>query len=171
MIIKHASRLTVMAALLLTGIGVSGCTGDTDDHRPSDAASEASAPALGGSTPAAGSSSAVKPASTATAAAQQFAQALARGDAELACGLADARLRAVAPGNSCAAAFAELAADDRYVFTQAACVDASASYKADGDPQDTADSVRVDIDCAQGYTWLRVHRVGSVWRVTDINSP
>ncbi|MFF9765103.1 hypothetical protein ACIGXF_15755 [Streptomyces sp. NPDC053086] len=117
------------------------------------------------------SPSVLKPALTARDAAQQFAQALARGQAELACGLADARLRSVVPGGSCAAAFTELAADERYVFTQRACVDSPDSYKTGGDPQDTADSVRVDIDCEQGYTWLRVDRIGSLWRVIDINTP
>lgn len=61
--------------------------------------------------------------------------------------------------------------DDRYVFTQAACINSATNYKVDGDPQDNADSVRVDIDCAEGYTWLRVNRIGSTWRVVDINTP
>lgn len=45
------------------------------------------------------------------------------------------------------------------------------NYKVVGDPQDAADSVRVDTDCAEDYTCLRVNRISSVWRVVDINTP
>ncbi|MGW7409710.1 hypothetical protein ACWGI9_39465 [Streptomyces sp. NPDC054833] len=78
---------------------------------------------------------------------------------------------AIRAGGSCAEALTELAANDRYVFTQATCVNSPKSYEVTGDPQDTSDSVRVDIDCAEGYTWLRVGRVGSIWRVTEFNAP
>ncbi|MEU5836406.1 hypothetical protein ABZ820_22430 [Streptomyces diacarni] len=74
-------------------------------------------------------------------------------------------------GGECAEALGELATDNRYVFTQTKCVNAPKSYQADGDdPQDTPESLRVDIDCPEGYTWLRVDQLGSIWRVTDINS-
>lgn len=91
----------------------------------------------------------------------------------MACGLADARLRSFASnkGGSCAEALSELAVDDRYVFTQTTCVNSPNSYKVNGDPQDTSDSVRVNIDCAEGYTWLRVNRVASIWQVTELNAP
>ncbi|WP_411108663.1 hypothetical protein [Streptomyces sp. c-19] len=36
--------------------------------------------------------------------------------------------------------------------------------------QETPDTVRVSIDCAQGYTWLDVTRFGDIWRVTNINA-
>lgn len=111
----------------------------------------------------------MKPPATARDTAQRFAQALARGEAQVACGLADDRFRAVVPGVPCAEALAELAADDRYVFTQPGCLGSPANYEEE--QQDTADSVRVSIDCPEGYTWLGLTRAGSVWQVTDINTP
>ncbi|MFI8850169.1 hypothetical protein ACIGW3_08220 [Streptomyces sp. NPDC053499] len=164
MINKNAVRLIGFSALVVAA--VVGCSGSSGT--PSGAPAKASAAASGSEKPAA-----VKPATTARNAARQFAQALARGDAGMACGLADPRLRALASsrGGSCPQALDELATDDRYVFGQTKCVNSSKNYQIDGnDPQDTAESLRVDIDCPEGYTWLRVNRVGDIWRVTDFNT-
>ncbi|WP_432081166.1 hypothetical protein [Streptomyces sp. WAC 04229] len=153
-------------------MGTTGCA-ESESSAPSGSSAAASTPPSGPATAATTAPAVAEPATTAREAAQRFAQALTRGDATLACGLADARLRSFASnrGGSCAEALTELAADDRYVFTQTTCVNSPNSYKTEGDPQDTAESVRVDIDCAEGYTWVRVDRVGSIWRVTEINAP
>ncbi|MFJ9678446.1 hypothetical protein ACIRP2_10355 [Streptomyces sp. NPDC101194] len=170
MIINGAFRFAAATLLILTA--TAGCAESTS-RTPAGASAAASTPASGPATAAPSTPTVAEPATTARDGARQFAQALARGDTALACGLADARLRSYAStiGGSCSEALAELATDDRYVFTQTACVNAPNSYKAGGDPQDTPDSVRVDIDCAEGYTWLRVDRVGSIWRVTEFNAP
>ena len=159
-------------ATLLVVAGAAGCAGSTS-HASADASAAASAPASRPEAAATDAPISTKPATTPQDAARPFAQALARGEGDLACGLADPLLRshASAVGGSCAEALVELAEDDRYVFTQAACVNSPNSYKVMGDPADTPDSVRVDIDCDQGYTWLRVGRVGSIWRVTEFNAP
>ncbi|MEU9097478.1 hypothetical protein [Streptomyces sp. NPDC048361] len=163
--------LRLGAATLLVAAGSVACAGSTG-HAPSSESTAARSSAAKPATPAAGTPAAAGAASTAKDAARRFAQALARGDAAEACGLADARLRSFASsrGGSCPEALAELAADDRYVFRQAVCVNAPDSYKTEGDPQDSSDSIRVDIDCAAGYTWLRVNRSGTVWRVSDFNA-
>ncbi|MGW1103303.1 hypothetical protein [Streptomyces sp. NPDC002540] len=170
MITNGAFRFVTATLLVLTG--TAGCAESTG--RASEGASAAaSAPASGSATAATSTPAVTEAATTARDAARQFAQALARGDTALACGLADARLRSYAStvAGSCSEALTELATDDRYVFTQTACVNSPNNYEAGGDPQDTPDSVRVDIDCAEGYTWLRVDRMGSIWRVTEFNAP
>ncbi|MFJ6939028.1 hypothetical protein [Streptomyces sp. NPDC101132] len=184
MIIKRAFRIGVSTvAVLAATVGCEETAGPAGTGAP-PAATRAAAPSTAapapssatGAGPAPGTGAApapLKPSAGPREVAQRFAQALSRRDAERACGLADARLRSFASSRagSCAAALAELATDTRYVFTQTACVDAPASYEAGGDPQDGPDSLRVSVDCPEGYTWLRVERLGTVWRVTEFNAP
>ncbi|MFF3609919.1 hypothetical protein [Streptomyces sp. NPDC002463] len=147
MITTPASRRAFTVTLLAAAL--TGCT--TSSGSPSGLPPELTSPA------------------TARGTAQQFAQALAQDRAEVACGLADDRFRTFGRGLPCAEALTELAADDRYVFTQPDCLNSAANYEEE--QQDTADSVRISIDCPEGYTWLGLTRTGDVWQISDINAP
>ncbi|GGR48143.1 hypothetical protein GCM10010497_59400 [Streptomyces cinereoruber] len=146
MITKHARPLAFTVALLAATL--IGCTQSSDS--PSGLPPE------------------LTPPTTARGTAQQFALALAQGRPEVACGLADDRFRGIGRGFPCPEALAELAVDDRYVFTQPDCVSSAANYEEEEHRK--ADSVKVSIDCPKGYTWLVLTQADGVWQISDINA-
>ncbi len=126
MVAKPVSRLTATALRLLTAL--TGCA-DSTEPRPVGAAPGSSALASEGATVALGPPAVLESAATPRKAAQQFARALARGEAKAACGLADARFRAAPLRGTCGKNMAAVAVDDRCVFARPACVNSPTGYE------------------------------------------